>query len=144
MTLMCNAFDGLKMRLNSKNISASIAIIFHQCFVKKGKMWPRPSCLGGLHGRHTRIFLTLDLLSLSPPAPPPPPSKPTYCNIIKGTFEYTAKTKCRKFETNIHRKRISGPQSQFPHSCVCERIIYSHVGSAFSAWGNMWTDPGNI
>ncbi len=39
---------------------------------------------------------------------------------------------------------ISGPQSQFPHSCVCERIIYSHDGSAFSAGGNMYTDPGNI
>jgi hypothetical protein len=57
---------------------------------------------------------------------------------------YTAKTKCRKFETNIPRKGISGPQSQFPHSCVCERIIYSHDGSVFSAGGNMWTDPGNI
>ncbi len=57
---------------------------------------------------------------------------------------YTAKTKWRKFETNIPRKGISGPQSQFPHSCVCERIIYSHDGSAFSAGENMWTDPGNI
>ncbi len=57
---------------------------------------------------------------------------------------HTAKKKCRKFETNIPRKGISGPQSQFPHSCVCERIIYSHDGSAFSAGGNMWTDPRNI
>ncbi len=57
---------------------------------------------------------------------------------------HTAKTKCRKFETNIHRKGISGSQSQFPHSCVCEQIIISHDGSAFSAGGNMWTDPGNI
>jgi hypothetical protein len=57
---------------------------------------------------------------------------------------HTAKTKCGKFETNIPRKGISGPQSQFPHSCVCERIEYSHDGSAFSAGGNMWTDPGNI
>jgi hypothetical protein len=56
----------------------------------------------------------------------------------------TAKTKCRKFETNIPRKGISGSQSQFPHSGVCERIIYSHDGSAFSAGENMWTDPGNI
>ncbi len=63
----------------------------------------------------------------------------------------TAKTKCQKLklwnwkiETNIPRKGILGYESQFPHSCVCERIIYSHDGSAFSAGGNMWTDPGNI
>ncbi len=31
-----------------------------------------------------------------------------------------------KFETNISRKGIVLPQSQFPHSCVCERFIYSH------------------
>ncbi len=35
---------------------------------------------------------------------------------------HTAKTKCRKFETNI--TRMSRSQSQFPHSCVCERIIH--------------------
>ncbi len=57
---------------------------------------------------------------------------------------HTAKTKCRKFETNIPRKGILGPQSLFPHSCVYERIIYSQVGSACSAGGNMQTDPGNI
>ncbi len=68
--------------------------------------------------------------------------------MIPGTGSWvygTAKTKCRKFETNIPRKGISGSQSQFLHSsCVCERIIYSHHGSAFSAGGNMWTDPGTI
>ncbi len=42
------------------------------------------------------------------------------------------------------KRNILVPQSQFPHSCVCERSIYSHDGSAFSAGGNMWTDPGNI
>ena len=39
------------------------------------------------------------------------------------------------------------PQSRFPqspHSCVCERLIYSHNRSAYSAAGNMWTEPGNI
>jgi hypothetical protein len=44
---------------------------------------------------------------------------------------FIAKKKCRKFETNIPRKGISGPQSQFPQSCVCERIIYSHDGLPF-------------
>ncbi len=40
-----------------------------------------------------------------------------------------------KLETNIPRKGITRPQSQFPHSCVCERFIYSHDGSAYSAAG---------
>ncbi len=31
------------------------------------------------------------------------------------------------------QKRNCGPQSQFPHSCVCERFIYSHDRSAYSA-----------
>ncbi len=33
------------------------------------------------------------------------------------------KDKIPNFETNIPRKGISGSQSQFPHSCVCERFI---------------------
>jgi hypothetical protein len=69
---------------------------------------------------------------------------PSVREITTRSFRHTAKTKCRKFETNIPRKGISGPQSQFPHSCVCERIIYSHDGSACSAGGYMLTDPGNI
>ncbi len=41
---------------------------------------------------------------------------------------YTAKTKHRNFETNIPRKGISGSQSQFPHSCACERFIHPTIG----------------
>jgi len=52
-------------------------------------------------------------------------------------FDHTAKTKYRNFETNIPRKGISGSQSQFPHSCFCERFIYSHHRSPYSAGGNM-------
>jgi hypothetical protein len=41
-----------------------------------------------------------------------------------GTVNWhTAKTKYQNFETNIPRKGISGYQSQFPHSCVCECYI---------------------
>jgi hypothetical protein len=47
-------------------------------------------------------------------------------------------------ETTSPRKGIARPQSQFPHSCVCERFIYFHDGSAYSAAGNMWIDRGNI
>jgi hypothetical protein len=53
---------------------------------------------------------------------------------------HTAKTKYRNFETNIPRKGISGSQSQFPHSCVCEWFIYSHDWSSYSAGGNMYAD----
>jgi hypothetical protein len=31
----------------------------------------------------------------------------------------------RKSHSCISKKRITRPQSQFPHSCVCERFIYS-------------------
>jgi hypothetical protein len=56
----------------------------------------------------------------------------------------TAKAHCRKFKTNIPRKGTVRPQSQFPHSSVGERFIYSHTRSAYSAAGKMWTNPANI
>ncbi len=46
-------------------------------------------------------------------------------------FIYTAKRHYRKFKTNVPRKGIARPQSQFPFSCVCERFIYSHDQSLF-------------
>ncbi len=67
----------------------------------------------------------------------PPSYRPLLCprrvTKIKADFSvssYTAKTQYRKFETNIPRKGISRPQSQFPHSCVCERFKYSQDRSA--------------
>jgi hypothetical protein len=49
---------------------------------------------------------------------------------------YTAlQRQFKKFETNIPKKGIARPQSQFPHSCVCERFICSHDRSACSAAG---------
>jgi hypothetical protein len=61
---------------------------------------------------------------------------------------YTAQKKCRKFEANIPRKGISrGLSPNFHiHVSVSELLYiqYSYDGSAFSAGGNMWTDPGNI
>ncbi len=32
----------------------------------------------------------------------------------------------KKFETTINRNETARPQSQFLHSCFCERFIYSH------------------
>ncbi len=44
------------------------------------------------------------------------------------------------------KKKIARPQSQFSHSCVCERFtrMYSQHRSAYFAAGNMWPDPGNM
>jgi hypothetical protein len=47
---------------------------------------------------------------------------------------YTANTQYRKFEINIPRKGTARLQSQFLHSCFCERFIYhSSDRSAYSA-----------
>ncbi len=60
-------------------------------------------------------------------------------------FNCTAKTQYRKFETKIPRKGIARPQSQFPHSCVCERFIHIlRINLPILLQENMWTDPGNI
>jgi hypothetical protein len=69
---------------------------------------------------------------------------PCFKRELAVAGRYTAKKKCQKIEANIPRKGISGSRSQFPHSCVCERIIYSHDAAAVSVGGNMWNDPGNI
>jgi hypothetical protein len=53
----------------------------------------------------------------------------------KESLWCTEKTQYRKFETNIPRKGTAGPQSQCPHSSVCERFIFSHDWSACSAAG---------
>ncbi len=56
---------------------------------------------------------------------------PSSCRVHR--WNHTAKRLYRKFETNVPRKGIARPQSQFPHSCVCERFIYSHNRPAYSA-----------
>jgi len=53
---------------------------------------------------------------------------------ILGEFvsiRYTAMTQYRKFETNIPRKGIARPQSQFPHPFLCEQFIYSQDRSKY-------------
>jgi hypothetical protein len=47
------------------------------------------------------------------------------------------RTNAENLKPNNPRKGIARPQSQFPHSCVCERFIYSNSNgpSAYSAAG---------
>ncbi len=61
--------------------------------------------------------------------------------------DHTAKNRYRKFETNIPRKVIARPQSQFPRSCVCGRFIYIptiDLPILLQEICGLWTDPGNI
>jgi hypothetical protein len=51
--------------------------------------------------------------------------------------ETHCKDKISKFRNKYYQKGISGSQSQFPHSCDCERFIYFQNRSAYSAGGNM-------
>jgi hypothetical protein len=51
-------------------------------------------------------------------------------HLIKGENKiklckrhFHCKDTIQKIRKNIHRKRIARGQSQFPHSCVCERFI---------------------
>ncbi len=55
----------------------------------------------------------------------------------------TANTQYRKFETNIPRKGIARPQSQFPHIHVSVSGLYiPTIGLPILLQENMWTDPG--
>jgi hypothetical protein len=59
--------------------------------------------------------------------------RPVYCiiHVLYCTLQ-------RKNDENLKqiflRKGISGPQPQFPHSCVCERIIYSPRWACLFCW----------
>ncbi len=57
---------------------------------------------------------------------------------------HTAKAQYGIFVTNIPRKVIVRPQSQFPNSCVCELFIIPRIGLPVLLQENMWTDSGNI
>ncbi len=77
-------------------------------------------------------------------SPNPPNHRPANHTAAGQEKVYTAKTHKGKFETNISKKGIARSQSQFPHSCVWQRFIYSHYRSAYSAAGKycVWTDSG--
>ncbi len=54
-------------------------------------------------------------------------------HVASGTlFSTTLSTLQRKSSLCIPFLGIARPQSQFPHSCVCERFIYSQDRSTFS------------
>ncbi len=57
---------------------------------------------------------------------------------------HTANAMYGKFEITIPRNETSRPRSQFPHSCICERFIYSYDRSTNAIQQNRRTDRGNL
>ncbi len=64
-------------------------------------------------------------------AHPHPPCSYISC-FVQQPPRYWICTLQRKSHLAVPRKEVARPQSQFPHSCVCERFIYSHNRSAYS------------
>jgi hypothetical protein len=70
-----------------------------------------------------------------------PSRRPDFCERQLGTLQ---RTNTESSEQIFSEKELRVHKSQFPHSCVFERLIYFHDRSAYSAAGNMWTDHKNI
>jgi hypothetical protein len=71
--------------------------------------------------------------------------QPEETKVIHHILQFTAKTQYQKFETNIPRKGIARPLSQFPHSCVSVIDLYiPRIGLPILLQENMWTDSRNI
>jgi len=54
--------------------------------------------------------------------------KPKFSNLLNSSTLHTLQRKSHLF---IPKKGIARPQSQFPHSCICERFIHYHDPSTY-------------
>ncbi len=107
------------------------------------------SCTSGFWPRvRARALSALVFLSSltgirGPCSPPPPPSlfssQATFSQICvpitekagAGSHVASPVSYCRKLNLCILKKGIALPRSQFLHSCVCERFIYSQDQSTY-------------
>jgi hypothetical protein len=68
----------------------------------------------------------------------------SHTNTVTHTCQHrAASTLQRKSYLCISFLGITRPQSQFPHSCVCERFIYSKDRSTYFLQHNRQIDGGN-
>ncbi len=65
----------------------------------------------------------------------------TSCTVLGGPILHALQ---RKFLLCISFLGIARPQSQFPHSCVCERFVYSQDRSTYFLQKNRQIEGGNI
>ncbi len=55
-----------------------------------------------------------------------------YAEVFLKPFQFALLLLCK---TQYWKYQTNNPSSQFPRSCVCERFMYCHDGSAYSAAG---------
>jgi hypothetical protein len=105
------------------------------------KFGPRSLDGGGVSAREGN-YLDADLLEnhsgqspvwARPPSTLPRHRKSALADQINAD-RWGQDTLLRKSHLCIPRKGIARPQSQFPHSCVCERFIYSQAQITDGSW----------
>jgi hypothetical protein len=64
--------------------------------------------------------------------------------LYASTVLYYCSTLQRQFRLYIPFLGLARPQPQFPHSCVCERFIYSRDRSTYFLEQKRQLHPGNI
>ncbi len=129
----------------SETLSQSIKGDRISCFFIFIALWGRPYCICDINGSHTeQVVISIMLAPLKVSGPWNPLSKPTYglymsgqapppgvtCQLEKAFYE--ASQPCalqRKSHLCIPTKGNGRPQSQFSHSCVCERFKSVHIFS---------------
>jgi hypothetical protein len=66
------------------------------------------------------------------------------CETIACYDVTLQRTNTKNWEKIVPGKELCGHSPNFHISPVCKRFIYLYDRSAYSAAGNIWTDPGNI
>ncbi len=71
-------------------------------------------------------------------------SNSTQFHLLQYHWPTLQRHNTEKFGTNIPRKGIAWPQSQFQHHVSVSDLYIPMIGLPILLLENMWTDPGNI
>jgi hypothetical protein len=105
--------------------------LFQVCSGQRVQLHQVLSHAGGHGGRHVRD------------RGPRQSGTDTKFSLLNGLSARISHALQRKSHLFSPRTGIARPQFQFPHSCVCERFIYSQDWSTYLLQQNWQTDPGN-
>jgi hypothetical protein len=136
--LVCSNLRICNLRINHKNVQicylrtgtsnkfaiADRAKEFSDLQFTDFKMFPCPFLVLTLYGSKSLHLATVKKLYTS-------------CSQKADTLQ-------QKSLLCIPRKGIARPHSQFPHSCVCDRFLYSQGRTTYFPAAERQTDRGNI